>query len=102
MTGKTVICTIHQPSFEVFDMFTEVLLLERGGRIIYLGEKGIQIQLDLGAKGVNIVDYFESLQDTPVCNDTNPASWALDITGAGVYGGLKNFNQHYIKSDLFE
>ena len=30
-TGRTVICTIHQPSSELFLMFDDLLLLQRGG-----------------------------------------------------------------------
>ena len=30
-TGRTVISTIHQPSAEVFFLFDELLLLQRGG-----------------------------------------------------------------------
>ncbi|KAL3698091.1 hypothetical protein R1sor_012167 [Riccia sorocarpa] len=36
-TGRTVICTIHQPSIEIFEAFDELLLLKRGGRRIYAG-----------------------------------------------------------------
>jgi len=34
--GKTVICTIHQPSSEVFAMFDKVLLVAEG-RVAFLG-----------------------------------------------------------------
>lgn len=30
-TGRTVVCTIHQPSIEIFEAFSELLLLKRGG-----------------------------------------------------------------------
>jgi ATP-binding cassette, subfamily G (WHITE), eye pigment precursor transporter len=36
LKGKTVICTIHQPSSEVFAMFDKVLLMA-DGRVAYLG-----------------------------------------------------------------
>jgi len=36
LKGKTVICTIHQPSSEVFAMFDKVLLMAEG-RIAFLG-----------------------------------------------------------------
>jgi hypothetical protein len=36
LTGCTIICTIHQPSSEVFDAFDECLLLVEG-RMIYDG-----------------------------------------------------------------
>ena len=35
-TGKTVICTIHQPSSEVFALFDRILLMAEG-RTAFLG-----------------------------------------------------------------
>ena len=37
--GKTVICTIHQPSSEVFELFDRILLMAEG-RTAYLGPMG--------------------------------------------------------------
>lgn len=34
--GKTVLCTIHQPTSEIFAMFSQVILLSEG-RIAYMG-----------------------------------------------------------------
>ena len=34
--GKTILCSIHQPSYEVFSMFDKLLLLAEG-RIAYMG-----------------------------------------------------------------
>jgi ABC-type multidrug transport system ATPase subunit len=50
-TGRTVVCTIHQPSIDIFEAFDELLLMKRGGRVIYHGPLGYQSQ--------RLVDYFE-------------------------------------------
>ncbi len=49
-TGRTVVCTIHQPSTEIFTAFDELLLLKPGGRVIYNGP--------LGANGSQLIDYL--------------------------------------------
>lgn len=41
-TGRTVVCTTHQPSIDVFEAFDELLLMKRGGRVIYGGKIGKQ------------------------------------------------------------
>jgi len=38
--GHTVICTVHQPSERIYDLFDDVLLLAEGGRAVYHGEAG--------------------------------------------------------------
>lgn len=35
--GKTIICTIHQPSSEVFDKFDRLVLMAEG-RLAYIGD----------------------------------------------------------------
>lgn len=37
MDGKMVICSIHQPSASVFELFDKVMLLASGGRVAYFG-----------------------------------------------------------------
>lgn len=49
-TGRTIVCTIHQPSIDIFEAFDELLLLKRGGQLIFNGQ--------LGHKSKHLVHYF--------------------------------------------
>lgn len=76
-SGRTIVCTIHQPSSEVFFLFDNLLLLQRGGTMVYFGE--------LGHQGRAIIDYFESMPGVPkIADGYNPATWMLEVIGAGV------------------
>nr|GMD58917.1 pleiotropic drug resistance protein 2-like [Ipomoea batatas] len=52
-TGRTVVCTIHQPSIDIFEAFDELLLMKRGGQVIYAGP--------LGHHSHRLIQYFENL-----------------------------------------
>lgn len=39
--GQAIICTVHQPSSVIFNMFDELLLIANGGKTLYLGEIGL-------------------------------------------------------------
>lgn len=72
-TGRTVVCTIHQPSIEIFESFDELLLMKRGGQIIYSGS--------LGPLSSNMLKYFEAIPGVPrIKEGQNPAAWMLDIS----------------------
>ncbi|POM80711.1 ABC Superfamily [Phytophthora palmivora] len=76
-SGRTIICTIHQPSSEVFYLFDSLLLLKRGGETVFYG--------NLGENCHNLVEYFENIPGvTPLPKDYNPATWMLECIGAGV------------------
>ncbi|EEY62826.1 ATP-binding Cassette (ABC) Superfamily [Phytophthora infestans T30-4] len=49
-SGRTIICTIHQLSAEVFYLFDSLLLLKRGGETVFYG--------DLGRDCYDFVNYF--------------------------------------------
>ncbi|KAJ0007811.1 hypothetical protein Pint_29969 [Pistacia integerrima] len=52
--GRTVVCTIHQPSINIFGGFDELFLLKRGGQEIYVGP--------LGHRSCHLVKYFQDMK----------------------------------------
>ncbi|KAJ1438250.1 P-loop containing nucleoside triphosphate hydrolase [Sesbania bispinosa] len=94
-TGRTVVCTTHQPSIDIFDAFDELLLLKLGGEQIYAGP--------LGRHCSHLIQYFEAIQGVPKIRDGyNPATWMLEVTSAGVEASLKvNFTNVYRNSELY-
>ncbi|KAJ4803787.1 ABC transporter G family member 45 [Rhynchospora pubera] len=72
-TGRTVVSTIHQPSIEIFEAFDELLLMKRGGQLIYNGS--------LGPLSSNMIQYFESIPGVPKIKEgQNPAAWMLNVS----------------------
>jgi ABC-type multidrug transport system ATPase subunit len=69
---RTIVCTIHQPSAEIFLHFDELLLLKRGGQQIYTGP--------LGRESATLVNYFQSVPGArPLRAGYNPASYMLEV-----------------------
>ncbi|CAA0839395.1 ABC transporter G family member 32 [Striga hermonthica] len=74
-TGRTIVCTIHQPSIDIFESFDELLLMKRGGELIYAGP--------LGTKSSKLIEYFEGIEGVPkIKPGYNPATWMLEITSS--------------------
>ncbi|EGZ09557.1 hypothetical protein PHYSODRAFT_338330 [Phytophthora sojae] len=97
-TGRTVVCTIHQPSSEVFSVFDSLLLLKRGGETVFAGE--------LGKNASEMIAYFESIDGVAKLEDNyNPATWMLEVIGAGVgnsNGDKTDFVQIFQQSKHFQ
>ncbi|KAF1332342.1 Atp-binding protein, partial [Globisporangium splendens] len=95
-SGRTVMCTIHQPSTEVFEVFDSLLLLKKGGETVYFGE--------LGENNCTLVEYFEGIPGvSPLPPSYNPATWILECIGAGVsssHGSSTNFVDVFNQSEL--
>ncbi|KAJ3166121.1 hypothetical protein HDU88_003669 [Geranomyces variabilis] len=66
-SGRTVICSIHQPRSDIVNLFDFSLLLARGGRTVFSGESS------------KMLPYFAQL-DHPIPPFTNPADFALDLS----------------------
>ncbi|XP_051135572.1 pleiotropic drug resistance protein 1-like isoform X2 [Andrographis paniculata] len=94
-TGRTVVCTIHQPSIDIFESFDELFLMKRGGQEIYVGP--------LGRHSCNLIQYFEGIEGVAKIKDGyNPATWMLEVTSSAqeMILGI-DFAEVYRNSELY-
>ncbi|XP_030543022.1 pleiotropic drug resistance protein 2-like [Rhodamnia argentea] len=95
-TGRTVVCTIHQPSIDIFEAFDELFLMKRGGQVIYAGP--------LGQCSRKLVEYFEAIPGVPrIKNGNNPATWMLNVSSSAAEAQLGvDFAEIYANSELYK
>ncbi|PON56002.1 ABC transporter-like [Trema orientale] len=95
-TGRTVVCTIHQPSIDIFEAFDELLLMTLGGQVIYAGP--------LGRHSHKLIEFYEAIPGIPkIKNGYNPATWMLEITDPLFVAQINvNFAEFYAKSSLYQ
>ncbi|KAF9545962.1 hypothetical protein EC957_010347 [Mortierella hygrophila] len=66
-SGRTVVCTIHQPRVDIWEELDDVLLLVRGGRLVYAG------------RADQAIDHFEHAgYSLPLY--TNPPDFMIDTS----------------------
>lgn len=71
--GQAILCTIHQPSAQIFEMFDRLLLLSCQGQTLYFG--------DIGTHATSVINYFEAKGATKFPGaPANPAEWMLEVT----------------------
>ncbi|XP_068322624.1 pleiotropic drug resistance protein 1-like isoform X2 [Pyrus communis] len=94
-TGRTVVCTIHQPSIDIFDAFDELFLLKKGGQELYVGP--------LSRHSCNLIKYFEGIDNVSKIRDGyNPATWMLEVTSSAKEIAMEiDFAEVYKKSELY-
>ncbi|XAR69345.1 Xenobiotic-transporting ATPase [Bertholletia excelsa] len=94
-TGRTVVCTIHQPSIDIFDAFDELFLLKLGGEEIYVGPTGHH--------SLHLIKYFEGISGVSKIKDGyNPATWMLEVTSPAQEAILGvNFAEVYKNSEQY-
>ncbi|KAH9714757.1 ABC transporter G family member 40 [Citrus sinensis] len=94
-TGRTVVCTIHQPGIDIFDAFDELFLMKRGGQEIYVGP--------LGRHSCQLISYFEAIPGVEKIKDGyNPATWMLEVTASSQEVALGvDFNDIFRCSELY-
>ncbi|PIM99606.1 Pleiotropic drug resistance proteins (PDR1-15), ABC superfamily [Handroanthus impetiginosus] len=95
-TGRTIVCTIHQPSIDIFEAFDELLLLKVGGHMIYSGP--------IGRHSSKIIEYFEGISSVPRIKDNyNPATWMLEVSSSSAEAEFGiDFAEIYKNSALHE
>ncbi|PIN08051.1 Pleiotropic drug resistance proteins (PDR1-15), ABC superfamily [Handroanthus impetiginosus] len=95
-TGRTIVCTIHQPSIDIFESFDELLLMKRGGQLIYAGP--------LGSNSIKLIQYFEAIPGVQkIRPGYNPATWVLEVTSPAEENRLGlDFAEIYRRSNLFQ
>lgn len=72
--GQAILCTIHQPSSQLFAFFDDLLLLAKGGRTVFFGK--------LGADSSRLIEYFERNGAPKCADDANPAEYILDVVNS--------------------
>lgn len=94
-TGRTVVCTIHQPSIDIFEAFDELFLMKRGGQEIYVGP--------LGHHCSQLIKYFKGVEGVAKIKDGyNPATWMLEVTTSAQETVLGvDFADLYKNSELY-
>uniref|UniRef100_A0A2N9EB47 ABC transporter domain-containing protein n=1 Tax=Fagus sylvatica TaxID=28930 RepID=A0A2N9EB47_FAGSY len=94
-TGRTVVCTIHQPSIDIFEAFDELFLMKHGGQEIYVGP--------LGRHSCHLIQYFEGIEGVGKIQDGyNPATWMLEVTSSAHETALGiDFANVYRNSELY-
>ncbi|OTB00937.1 hypothetical protein M426DRAFT_266701 [Hypoxylon sp. CI-4A] len=70
--GQAVLCTIHQPSSELFSNFDSLLLLNKGGTQLYFGP--------IGPNSSTLIDYFERNGAAKCPPRANVPEWIIHIT----------------------
>lgn len=66
--GRTIICTMHQPSQDIFEMFDKVTLLA-GGRVVYFGSAS------------EVLNYFSPYEGIAFSKINNSAECIINVAG---------------------
>ena len=88
--GKTIIMTIHQPRVEVFNAMKQVILMGKGGKLVYYGPP------------TQVEAYFSAVTSMPKPKETNPSDFMLDVLDPDK--NYKNWTsldwkKHYLQSN---
>jgi ABC-type multidrug transport system ATPase subunit len=87
--GLTVVTVLHQPRYEIFCQFHDVLLLGKGGRAVYLGPSETAL------------DYFEN-NGFECPKRVNPPDFMMDVIAGNVSDKFRNDHPNWHQNDLFQ
>ncbi|KAL3270058.1 hypothetical protein HHI36_009116 [Cryptolaemus montrouzieri] len=121
--GKTILCTIHQPSSEIFAMFSQIILLA-DGKVAYMGSRlgALSFFLSLGhacPKSYNPADYYMRILATPpgyednsknvvkrICDNFSVSDYAKEVEVVVQFefhmGRAGTFNEFEVRSKFKE
>ncbi|KAL2927430.1 ABC transporter G family member 32 [Bienertia sinuspersici] len=86
-TGRTIVCTIHQPSVDIFESFDELLFMSVEGKSFTL----VHLDQDRSGRGAEDQSWY------------NPAAWMLEVTSMAEEARLDvDFAEIYKRSHLFQ
>ncbi|KAL7785856.1 ABC-2 type transporter domain-containing protein [Trichoderma ceciliae] len=74
-SGQAILCTVHQPSAILFQIFDRLLFLAKGGKTVYFG--------NIGENSRTLLDYFEANGARKCGDEENPAEYMLEIVNNG-------------------
>ena len=75
--GMCIICSIHQPSSQVYSQFDDLCFLD-AGRCVYFGKAGN-----------SAIDYFQGITKMTCPSQYNPPDWFMEQAVKGKLGGVK-------------
>jgi ABC-type multidrug transport system permease subunit len=87
--GQAILVTIHQTSAQLFAQFDTLLLLAKGGKMVYFG--------DIGENGSTVKQYFGQYK-APCPISSNPAEHMIDVVTGGIEA-VKDKDWHQVWVD---
>jgi ABC-type multidrug transport system ATPase subunit len=99
--GLTVVCTIHQPSKEVFEAFDNLLLLKNGGVCVYNGKVADveTYMIQATSSSSHKAEGSSARTDYALPHGANPADHTLDVF-CGPKGAQEDWGKLYNQSSM--
>lgn len=99
---QAILCTIHQPSATLFEIFDRHLLLADGGRMALFGS--------IGTRSETVIRYFEEQGARSRTATSTPAGWIIDTICDECSGGKPDWTltwqesakRHLVKQQIPE